>query len=112
MVANNRTCKFSYETAEQNKEAYGSSTPPGYDLTAIRTPVALFWGTEDWFADTDDVLSIIPLLKNLVVTKEFKEWDHLEFLYGSDAVVLYKDIVKLIRTGGNKREQGSVHSDL
>lgn len=113
MVAHNDTRKYRFPTEEENQAAYGSSIPPTYDLTAINVPVALYWGTEDWFADTEDVLSIIPKLKTLIKTKELKRWDHLEFLYGSEASrTLYLEIAHMILDNEEKLNSHASHSEF
>lgn len=112
MVTYNDTRKYRFGSDEENIAAYGSVIPPTYDLTGIKVPVALYWGTEDWFADTDDVLSIVPKLKTLVKTKEFKNWDHLEFLYGSEAPSLYEEIVQLIKENERKINEVLRHSEF
>ena len=33
-----------------NLNHYGQSTPPPYNLSAVTTPVGLFWGQTDWVA--------------------------------------------------------------
>ncbi|XP_039266703.2 lysosomal acid lipase/cholesteryl ester hydrolase-like isoform X1 [Styela clava] len=98
MIWHNETRKYRFDTEESNIEKYGSAVPPGYDLGAIKTPIALYWGSDDWFADSEDVLSILPRLKTLVKTKELKDWDHLEFLYGSEAAdTLYTELAEVIK---------------
>lgn len=114
MVATNETCKYKYSTDEENIKAYGSPYPPKYDLSLIRTPIALYWGSEDWFAVPDDVLSIVPHLKSLIRTKEMKGWDHLEFLYGAEAEdSLYRELAELMKEHeGDYQKKKNLHSDL
>lgn len=114
MIATNKTSKYKYSTDEENIKAYGSPNPTEYDLTLIRTPIALYWGSEDWFAVPEDVLSIVPNLKSLIRTKEMKGWDHLEFLYGAEAAdSLYRELAELMKEHENNyQKKRSLHSDL
>jgi len=47
-------------------KAYGQPTPVEYDVTRIRTPVALFIGEEDELADPVDSKKLAQKLPNLV----------------------------------------------
>jgi lysosomal acid lipase/cholesteryl ester hydrolase len=40
---------------ERNMKEYGQDYPPVYNVTAITTPIALFYTTNDWLIDPSDV---------------------------------------------------------
>merc|ERR1719341_187728 len=62
---------------------------PDYDLGAVKTPVALYWGDNDWFAMPSDILQTIVGLPNIVPGMnhevDYEKWTHLDFLWGIDA---------------------------
>jgi len=37
--------------SNKNMRIYGSTTPPPYDLSRVKVPVAVFWGPNDAVAD-------------------------------------------------------------
>jgi len=62
---------------------------PEYSLGAVETPVALYWGDNDWFAMPSDILQTIVGLPNIVHGMnhevDYDKWTHLDFLWGIDA---------------------------
>ena len=74
-------------------------TAPSYNITKIETPVALFTGTQDWLADPYDVEhGLKPFLKNVILTKNREEWNHMDFVWGEDAhEYFYQDVIKVIK---------------
>jgi len=62
---------------------------PTYDLGKVVTPVALYWGDNDWFAMQDDIFQTIIGLPNIVGGMnhevDYEKWTHLDFLWGIDA---------------------------
>jgi pimeloyl-ACP methyl ester carboxylesterase len=54
--------KFDYGTAE-NMQVYGQATPPRYDLSQIRAPIAAYFGVYDELADPIDGAWLISQLK-------------------------------------------------
>jgi len=62
---------------------------PEYDLGDVKTPVALYWGDNDWFAMPADILQTIIGLPNIVPGMnhevDYEKWTHLDFLWGIDA---------------------------
>lgn len=75
------------------------STPPLYNVDQMRTPVALFTGTNDFLADPIDVENLMGHLTNsMVYHKDIDEWEHLDFIWAMDAATeCYRDIVDQIR---------------
>ncbi|KAL9984423.1 hypothetical protein ACROYT_G006711 [Oculina patagonica] len=95
---------YDYGSPEKNKEHYGNTTAPKYNASAIKVPVALYWGGNDWLADPDDVKILMKKLPNKWYDKYIEAWEHLDFIWGLDAAPLvYDDIIKRI----NEIENGS-----
>jgi len=61
---------------------------PTYDFGDVVTPVALYWGDNDWFAMPEDILKTIIGLPNIVPGMnhevEYEKWTHLDFMWGID----------------------------
>ena len=73
------------------------TTVPQYNASAIRVPVALYWGGNDWLADPDDVAILMQKLPNKWYDKYIKAWEHLDFIWGLDAgPLVYDDVVNRI----------------
>ncbi|KAJ8318407.1 hypothetical protein KUTeg_003498 [Tegillarca granosa] len=75
------------------------SIPPLYHVDQMRTPVALFTGTNDFLADPIDVENLMGKLTNSIVYhKDIDGWEHLDFIWAMDAAKeCYKEIVDQIR---------------
>ena len=72
------------------------STPPLYDPSKVKVPVAVFRGGHDWQADDRDVNWLLPQLN---VTKDVyvKHYEHLDFIWAFDAATgIYKDILDIV----------------
>lgn len=64
----------------------------------METPVALFWGENDWLAVPSDVKTLIPKLPHVVRSREIPGWQHLDFVWGVHAPgVLYNDMINLLK---------------
>ncbi|CAK8690996.1 unnamed protein product [Clavelina lepadiformis] len=97
LVDSGRMEKFNYWSEKENMEAYGQPTPPEYDVSRIRAPVALFIGSDDQLADPMDCKRLSSKLKSMVHFQILQDWDHLDFLWGTKAVgTIYKDIMDMI----------------
>lgn len=73
-------------------------TPPEYYPGNVSLPVALFSADGDWLADPKDVDWLTQQLPNIVLNKQVKGWNHLDFLTGMNAPELcYADILRLIK---------------
>ena len=56
-----------YDYGERlNLMYYGSEVPPEYPLKQIKTPIALYYCTQDQFAPKEDVKNLKKLLPNVV----------------------------------------------
>lgn len=81
--------KYDYGSKD-NMRAYGSPTPPAYNLSNLTVPTAFFSGGHDQLADPKDVQRLLREVRPGIVFK-FKQvptYGHLDFLYASDANTL------------------------
>uniref|UniRef100_A0A2P2I6Z9 Lipase n=1 Tax=Hirondellea gigas TaxID=1518452 RepID=A0A2P2I6Z9_9CRUS len=98
LVLSKKFRKFDYGSFSQNLEHYGQLTPTEYDLTKVRTPIALFVGLNDYLADRRDVDKLNSLLPNVIRYKflNYPRYNHLDFIWGKHAAELvYVDIIGL-----------------
>lgn len=47
--------RYDYESAVENLKHYNQSTAPAYDLSKIKVPLGIFYGSKDLLADDIDV---------------------------------------------------------
>jgi pimeloyl-ACP methyl ester carboxylesterase len=88
---------FDFGSTERNMQHYNQSTPPVYDLKNVNVPVGLVWAQNDWLADPEDVQYIRNNLPNIVFDDYIEKWNHLDFVWATDAAhPLYMDIIKLL----------------
>jgi len=99
---------FDWGNDEANIAHHGSATPPLYRLEDVTTPIALFWGDNDWLAQPEDLLKIIMkcqtvIVKNLEV--EWDNWNHLDFLFAIDVdQYVNNPFIELIESYQSKSE--------
>ena len=79
--------------AAANTARFGSASPPGYALRgAVRFPVALYYGANDWIADPADVRWLADELGPGVVRKVRRvplEGVRMEFRYRGRSLLLH-----------------------
>ncbi|KAG5876454.1 hypothetical protein JTB14_032687 [Gonioctena quinquepunctata] len=83
----------------RNKKTYGTMTPPKYDLGKVTAPTYLIYSRNDWMAATKDVDRLAAGLGNMQgkFLLSDKMWNHLDFLFGTDAPKLvYPKVVGLL----------------
>jgi len=98
LIKSNKFRQYDYGS-KNNMKRYKQSTPPDYDITGLKTPVALFSATNDWLADPTDINNyLLPHINNTVVYhKIIPAWNHLDFVWGEDAnKLIYQEILKLM----------------
>jgi len=84
----------------ENLKRYGQSTPPHYDVTKMSSdiPVVLFSGGKDLMADPGDVRKLVPLLSGLKKHVYVDDYQHLDFMWGDDAVnKVYNPLIKMLK---------------
>uniref|UniRef100_A0A0B7A002 AB hydrolase-1 domain-containing protein n=1 Tax=Arion vulgaris TaxID=1028688 RepID=A0A0B7A002_9EUPU len=87
---------FDHGSASENIAHYNQSTPPLYNLTNVKVPVAVFRGGQDWLADPEDVSWIIPQL-NVTLDANIPYYNHVDFIWAFDSpTVIYKKLLGVI----------------
>ncbi|XP_058828264.1 lipase 1-like [Topomyia yanbarensis] len=95
IVRSGRFRQFDYGS-ENNTQMYQSPEPPEYNLTYVRAPVAIYYGTQDQLTHPMDVGRLARELPNLVLLRQLT-FNHLDFLLAADVKdVLYRDILTSI----------------
>lgn len=87
--------KYDYGETE-NQQRYGQATPPIYDLTKIRGPLALFFGLEDRLANPIDGKWLVGQLNSdsIVYLNQTLPIGHEGFLWGEN-MDYYSKVVEI-----------------
>eukprot|EP01097_Dermamoeba_algensis_P002507 TRINITY_DN1996_c0_g1_i2.p1 TRINITY_DN1996_c0_g1~~TRINITY_DN1996_c0_g1_i2.p1 ORF type:complete len:266 (-),score=58.06 TRINITY_DN1996_c0_g1_i2:446-1243(-) len=95
-VKTGKFMKFDYGPIK-NKQLYGNSTPPVYNIGAIKTPMIFYYGTEDMLADEEDVEYLISQV--LPPLQSFKlSYGHGDFVWAPSATdMIYRPMLSLIK---------------
>uniref|UniRef100_A0A8C9FXN5 Lysosomal acid lipase n=1 Tax=Pavo cristatus TaxID=9049 RepID=A0A8C9FXN5_PAVCR len=73
------------------------TTPPAYEIEKISTPIAVWSGGQDKFADPKDITKLLSRINNLYYHENFPFWGHLDFVWGLDAAEkMYMKIIELL----------------
>merc|ERR1719354_268630 len=78
---------FDWGSAEANMQHHGQDTPPQYKLENVNTQIALYWGDNDWLAQSEDLLQIILKCQDVIYENyqvPWEGWNHLDFMYAID----------------------------
>ncbi|BFZ17317.1 hypothetical protein BsWGS_20356 [Bradybaena similaris] len=87
---------FDYGSANQNMAHYNQTTPPLYDPTKVKVPVAVFRGGHDWLADPQDVAWLLPQL-NITLDVNIDYYEHLDFIWAFDSPnVIYNKLLQIV----------------
>lgn len=98
LVISNKFEMYDFGSAQENAAHYNQTQPPVYDLTRIKTPVALYSAQNDWLADPTDVEFLRKNLANIVDDYSLGDWDHLDFVWGTNTKpYLYDRMVQLMK---------------
>merc|ERR1712241_282188 len=89
---------YDWGSKENNFHHHGAEGVPSYKLSDVTTPVAVYWGQNDWLAAPEDVLRTIAELPNIVDGMlhmiEYELWNHLDFLWANDVdKYVYADVL-------------------
>lgn len=69
-----------------------------YKIEEIKTPIAVWSGGQDKFADPKDMAKLLPRITNLIYHENFPAWGHLDFIWGMDATEkMYMKIIELLK---------------
>jgi lysosomal acid lipase/cholesteryl ester hydrolase len=89
---------YDYGTSKKNKEHYGTSKPPLYDVSTFEIPIAFYSGDSDWIATPADVSYTISLFKNVVGNTFLTGFNHFDFVWGLNAAPkVYEPIIENIQ---------------
>jgi len=98
-----KTQKFKgYDWLDEAKnKAHHQGEIPHYSLSNVSTPIAIYWGDNDWYTARKDVEFLLNGLPNIVPGMrhevEYDNWSHLDFLWGVDAdKLVYKFVIQNI----------------
>uniref|UniRef100_A0A8C3Y2E6 Lipase n=1 Tax=Catharus ustulatus TaxID=91951 RepID=A0A8C3Y2E6_CATUS len=84
--------------SKENMKKYNQTAPPVYKIEEIKTPIAVWSGGQDTFADPTDMAKLLPRITNLIYHENFPAWGHLDFIWGLDATEkMYLKIIELMR---------------
>ncbi|XP_075229742.1 lipase 3-like [Lycorma delicatula] len=93
-----KTRHFSYNLVE-NLRRYGHITPPNYNIKNIKTPIALVYGNNDGFLDTEHIQKYAKELPNVVMNYLVEDplFNHIDVIFGKNAAELvHKKLLKLL----------------
>jgi len=83
--------------AVENLIGFGGSNPVEYQPNKITVPTALYWGTNDVLANPPDVAQLQSQIKNLLGSYEYKDMDHIDFVWGLNAAAgPYQKLIETI----------------
>ncbi|XP_075255705.1 gastric triacylglycerol lipase-like [Convolutriloba macropyga] len=88
---------YDWGSRTKNKKHYNQPTPPVYSVWNVTIPTALFSGKQDSLADPQDVSWLESQLPNMVFSKQYDQFNHLDFAWGLNArYSVYSDLVNLL----------------
>lgn len=94
--------QYDYGTT-RNKIAYNQTTPPSYNLDAVTTPVALFYGSSDLLVSVIDATRLSVELPECISNNVILGANHVDVLWGTSAVELvHKPAINLLNTLNNR----------
>ncbi|KAJ6657784.1 hypothetical protein lerEdw1_001971 [Lerista edwardsae] len=72
--------------------------PLQYNISAMTVPTAMWNGENDWLSGPRDVALFLPKMSNLIYYRQIEGWNHLDFVFGSDArKVMYDKILNILQ---------------
>ncbi|XP_044516274.1 gastric triacylglycerol lipase-like [Gracilinanus agilis] len=94
----NVTRAYDYGTRKENLAHYNQPTPPRYNLSSMRVPIALWSGQKDLVTDPEDVAILVSQIPNLIYHKTLPKYTHLDFIFGVNAPEdIYNEIINMIK---------------
>ncbi|XP_043268017.1 lipase 3-like [Venturia canescens] len=101
--------------ASKNREYYNNTSPPDYDISRVKVPVALFVADNDWLASSVDVDSLWKQLPNKIAMfrVQFPKFNHVDFLWGIDAPKLvYENVFTVVERYRNTNIKKISHAQF
>lgn len=93
---------------------YRRFTPPDYNLQNVKVPVAVYNAQNDWLATPKDIKILLDKLPNVVkhYLVPHKEFNHIDFLWGTEApILLFDEILKTMKAS-HKYSQLSIDNEV
>uniref|UniRef100_A0A8C3TRL4 Partial AB-hydrolase lipase domain-containing protein n=1 Tax=Catharus ustulatus TaxID=91951 RepID=A0A8C3TRL4_CATUS len=93
-----RTGEFRYyDYGSDNMLHYNQTSPPFYELENMKTPLAAWYGGQDWISAPEDVNITLPRISNMAYKKYIPEFVHFDFLWGKQVYEqVYKEILDMM----------------
>ncbi|XP_043836181.1 gastric triacylglycerol lipase-like [Dromiciops gliroides] len=89
---------YDWGSPKENLAHYNQPFPPTYNLSTMKVPTVLWSGLRDLLADPVDVSLLVPQIPNVIYHKIISEYDHLAFIFGTDAPQrIYNEIIRMIK---------------
>ncbi|NXS30947.1 LIPM Lipase, partial [Pomatostomus ruficeps] len=81
----------------RNLEKYNQLRPPFYRIKAMKVPVALWSGGQDWVSPPLELRRLLHHLTNIVYHEHFPDWNHFDHHWGLNAPErMYRQMVALM----------------
>uniref|UniRef100_A0A8C3QYV1 Lipase n=1 Tax=Cyanoderma ruficeps TaxID=181631 RepID=A0A8C3QYV1_9PASS len=81
----------------RNLEKYKRLRPPFYQIEAMRVPVAVWSGGQDWVTPPVETQRLLSRLTNIIHHEHFPDWNHFDHHWGLNAPQrLYRQMVTLM----------------
>lgn len=96
--------------AIKNYFKYRRISPPDYNLTKVKAPVAVYYSENDWLVNAKDIPMLLERLPNVVKTYlvPHEQFNHIDFLWGTDAaLLLYQEILKTMKLSHFKTDSSN-----
>ncbi|NXX25266.1 LIPM Lipase, partial [Nicator chloris] len=94
-----KTAEFKqFDYGLRNMEKYRKPRPPSYQLEAMRVPVAVWSGGQDWVTPPEETQRLLFRLTNVVYHEHLPDWNHFDHHWGLNAPQqLYRQMVTLMK---------------
>lgn len=89
--------RFDLGTADKNMARYNQTTPPSYDLAAIKMPMTIFSGSQDSLADQKDVAWTKEQLKHTTVFAQEYYMGHASFSIAKEMSWFTVDLMSVLK---------------
>jgi len=98
LVLNGRFSKYDYGNAKENFQHYGQLNAPDFNLSNIKMPVSMFFGTYDTIEVKADAELLINALNGTTTPSFYKyyPYDHVTWTWGKDIGLYFDELLKQI----------------
>ncbi|NXL73574.1 LIPM Lipase, partial [Leptocoma aspasia] len=87
-----------FDYGPRNMEKYNQRMPPFYQIKAMKVPVALWSGGQDFVTPPQETTRLFAYLKNVVYHEHFPKWNHVDPFWGLNTPQhLYRKMVALMK---------------